>query len=172
VPGQAKRVVINRGATGLELRFDDKPAVAAGAISDGRFASAPGPEFTSVQFEMTEDGRVTGLAADGQDAGRYVKQPTPPPTSELERLVGTYWSEELETRYDVRLRDDQLVIEHRRHGSAPMARLGADRFLTAGWIYGQVRFVGTDGAVTGLLVSNFGVENLRFEKQSPPTKPR
>ena len=100
------------------------------------------------------------------------QQQTPPPPApwmptpaELQAYAGVYYSPELETRYEVVIRNDTLIARHRRHGDIAMRPVRADNFRAAPFYFNEIRFErDSQGKVTGMRVSAGRVRNLRFDR--------
>ena len=85
--------------------------------------------------------------------------------SHFTSLEGTYYSEELETRYEILLRDDRLVGYHQRHGEFELYPLEEDRLKSSAFYFADVKVVYRDeNDVEGIKVSNGRVRNVWFEK--------
>lgn len=95
---------------------------------------------------------------------------TPITLDEPAEYVGTYYSPEIETLYEIRAGSDGLVVYHLRHGEMPLA-LGdeldvftGDRFFLRG-----LRFTrGDDGRVDGFRLTGGRVRDLRFVRLEQP----
>ncbi len=92
------------------------------------------------------------------------KKPFDPKTVVLADFTGSYYSEELETRYTFDIRNDTLTSHHQRHPDFKLAATAADSFT--------MEFLGTlaftrdaKGKVNGFKASNGRVRNLVFRKE-------
>jgi hypothetical protein len=87
-----------------------------------------------------------------------------PPT--LPDYTGHYHSDELEMSCAVQVKEERLVVQHRRHGEIPLRPVGRDRFSASN--LGSLQFErDSDGKVTGFKVTTGRVRNLRFDRQVP-----
>ena len=87
----------------------------------------------------------------------------------LEQYVGTYYSPEIETVYELRLADDALAAYHLRHGDIELERAEADIFRGGMWFFRRVAFSrDAQGAVDGFRLTGNRVRNLRFVKLTRP----
>jgi CubicO group peptidase (beta-lactamase class C family) len=84
----------------------------------------------------------------------------------LAELVGTYWSDELETSYRLVLEDDRLIARHARHPDTALYALAPDTLAGDVWWFSRVAITrDTDGKVNGFRLSGNRVRNLRFERR-------
>jgi hypothetical protein len=86
-----------------------------------------------------------------------------PKTLKLSDFTGSYYSEELETRYSFEVKNDTLVSHHQRHNDFKLNPRSADTF--------NMNFLGTiaftrekNGKVDGFKASSGRVRNLVFKK--------
>jgi hypothetical protein len=106
---------------------------------------------------------VSRIEYRGIEAPR-VELVTPSP-SQLAEYVGRYHSPELDTSYEIVLQEDQLIARHWKNGDIRLSPTLRGEFGGSAWFLRNVEFVrGPDGQVTGLLVTNGRVRNLRFER--------
>ena len=86
--------------------------------------------------------------------------------STLSDYTGHYRSEELGIGCIVKVKEGQLVLEHRRHGEFVLQVAGRDRFRASD--LGSVQFDwDASGKVTGFKLNGGRVRNLRFTRQAP-----
>jgi len=86
-------------------------------------------------------------------------------TKDLLSYTGKFYSQELETTYNIYLENDTLFCHHARHGEFKMKVLKND-VLESEWPMAITKYKrDKKGEVTGIYVSNGRVRNLRFEKQ-------
>jgi CubicO group peptidase (beta-lactamase class C family) len=81
-------------------------------------------------------------------------------TADLSAYTGTWWSDELETQYTIKLRDGKLIATHIHHGDITLTPIGKDRFRTNTWFMSEVKFV--DGA---MIVGGGRVTGIRFTRK-------
>jgi hypothetical protein len=87
-------------------------------------------------------------------------------SADLPQYAGTYWSEELETRYTLVVREGKLFAEHIRHGEVPLTPLVRDEFNGGQWFMQQVRFArDSSGRVTAMTLGGGRIRGIRFAKQ-------
>lgn len=90
----------------------------------------------------------------------------PPSLEELERLCGRYYSDELETAYEIVVLNGVLIARHFRHGDIPLAHRDGDEFAGDRWFFSRIVFDrDAAGQVTGFRLSGGRVLNLRFVKR-------
>lgn len=118
----------------------------------------------SISFPNGSGGRVPHLEYRGITAPRV--EPWSPSPAELEEFVGVYTSEELDTSYEIVLRDTALVAVHRRHGEIALTPVARDEVRGDVWFIGSMEFI-RDGAgrVTGLEISNGRALDLAFVRR-------
>ncbi|MEQ9401703.1 MAG: serine hydrolase [Longimicrobiales bacterium] len=86
-------------------------------------------------------------------------------TEALRAYAGSYWSDELETRYEIRVEDEALVLDSWRMAPVTLTHAGGDRF-SAGFPVATVEFRRAgNGRVTGLVAGNGRTRDVWFRKQ-------
>ncbi len=123
----------------------------------------------SVVFHRDEDGEVDGLTLDqnGENhATRIDDEESPawePTVEDFEDFVGRYFSEEIETFYDITLESDTLVVHHRRRDEANLT-VGEteDAFSGAGFVFSFER--DRNDIVIAFYLSNGRTRDVRFER--------
>jgi CubicO group peptidase (beta-lactamase class C family) len=86
-------------------------------------------------------------------------------TKDLLSYIGKFYSPELETTYNIYIKNDTLYWHHSRHGDFKMKVLKND-VLEGEWPMLIIKYKrNKKGDVTGIYVSNGRVRNLWFEKQ-------
>jgi hypothetical protein len=117
------------------------------------FTAQPGGAM-SVRVAMgganTEGGRVALTPADPKDLAQY---------------PGTCWSDELETKYTIIVKDGKLFADHVRHGEIALTPLAKDEFKGT-WFMQDVKFVRDgSGRVTGMTAGGGRVTGVRFARR-------
>lgn len=130
--------------------------------SDTTGTPGEGPNW--IQLSRRADGRSTiTVNPRGLRQITYVKQdPAVTTTAALAAFAGSYESEELDTRYEIVLRDSTLVRTHRKMTDATLVPAGKDVFT-----YGGVAVVFSRdrrGRVTGFTVNDGRVRGVKFVK--------
>ncbi len=83
---------------------------------------------------------------------------------QLKEYMGTYYSEELEVNYQVRIQSGELRIKMGYQPAIWLQALGNDTFHTAYYTFKFLR--DTQGTLSGLEVGVPGAEGVKFSKQS------
>ncbi len=122
----------------------------------------------SVTFHRGEDGEITHatLHQNGDHrATRLEGDRWEPTVADLEAYTGRFYSEELETFYDVALEEESLVVRHRRYPEGVTLQPEAEDAFTGEFPLAQVEFVrDANGRVIALLASNVRARDIRFER--------
>ena len=123
----------------------------------------------SVVFHRDDEGNVTGLTLNqnGQnhatrladDSGPGAWEPTP---AELSAFAGRFFSEEIETFFDVALDEEALVLRHRRLDEARLTPGERDAFSGGGFTLEFER--DRNGSVIGFYLGNVRTRDVRFER--------
>ena len=92
-------------------------------------------------------------------------EPMSDPKPYMQEVSGRYYSPELESIFDIRIKEDSLIGHHARHGDFPMRVLKNDVLEISG--YGIIRVNReTDNEITGIRISNGRARNVWFERQN------
>jgi hypothetical protein len=123
----------------------------------------------SVTFHRNDEGAADSITLhqNGEHIAHKVEAEVwEPTTEELEAYTGRYYSEELETFYDVALEDSTLVIRHRRYEDAlPLTPGDEPDHFTGGFPLATADFVRNDaGEVVALIAGNGRTRGVKFEK--------
>lgn len=105
-----------------------------------------------------------GIHMDGQEVIRadYIEVSTPTKT-EMMKLVGSYYSPELDTRYQIKLVDKQLFLKLKNQGWKSMRRIKEGLYTQAS--VGQFNFnVNKQGKIAGFRLDAGRVKNLKFSR--------
>ena len=85
---------------------------------------------------------------------------------QLAEFEGDYYTEELDTTYSIRVREDQLVAKHIRHDDI-LLTYADGHFLGNTWFFPKIHFTRDDtGHVIGFSLTGGRVKNLHFEKKT------
>lgn len=131
-------------------------------VGDDRFVGPGGAELTFTG-QSNSIGRLR-LVVEGESPREFERlEPSKPSARDLASYAGRYFSEEINTAYDLVVRGDTLVAVSRRGAEYPLEPVSADLFRGRGM--GTVRFE-RDGRkrVTALRVSTGRVRRLKFER--------
>ena len=80
-------------------------------------------------------------------------------------LAGTYYSPELDTRYEIVLEAGSYRVLHQRHEAFELMPVGEDELVGTAYFFRDVQVERENGTVKGIRVSNGRVRNLWFEKK-------
>lgn len=101
-----------------------------------------------------------------QPASEEKKEPFDVSKVKLADYTGRYYSAELETFYELEVKNDTLVARHPRHDDFKLFPTKADGFDATAWWMGNMEFTRNNkNQVTGMKASNGRVMNLVFEKE-------
>ncbi len=92
----------------------------------------------------------------------YVKKTYPVLT--LEKFAGRYYSDVLDTTYEVNLEDGQLTVNHPRADKILLRPLTDFRFATGAWYMSEVDFHLENDSVLGFYVNSPEIKKLYFKK--------
>ena len=131
------------------------------AVSDSTFVvSTTGGR---VIFSAPEQGLSQLLTYQGQPGNRIAAFELD--QNNRQEYTGNYYSEELGTAYTIQMRDQALVVQHRKHGEGTLRPTIKDHFNCDFWWLRNIRFIRSDEEkINGMRVSNGRVRNLWFEK--------
>jgi len=86
---------------------------------------------------------------------------------DFEAFQGTYWSDELETQYKIKLKDGKLTADHIRHGNIELFPTMQDQFATRQWFMGQVKFQrDASGKVSGVTLGGGRLTGILFKRRT------
>lgn len=154
-------------------------------LDDGQFfVQAPGQSKSAVEarsdtlfyvpdgkatiiFRRSTEGVVNGfrfLQGGGELIARRMPKPDPK-AIRLDDYTGRYYSEELQTAYDLRIEKDTLAAFHQRHDPVKLTYIDEGKFAGNAWFFGTIEFTRRpSGSIDGCLVSSGRVRNVRFLK--------
>lgn len=155
-------------------------------MKDGKLTAAMGPGFplvpltkerfqvlgapATVTFEGTANGHPQRMLVlnEGEKEPlvfEYVAARAAPAGAQLAEYAGIYYSEELDTRYTVIVKDDKLVVRRRKFEDAALTPSSADDFTAAN--VGSIKFTrDAQKLVSGFELNAGRVRHLRFSKES------
>jgi CubicO group peptidase (beta-lactamase class C family) len=88
-----------------------------------------------------------------------------PDAETLQAFTGRYFSEELETFYEISAKDSLLIASHRNLEPIELSPVEEDNFTGDVFFMGEVTFIrGADGAVIGFTVSNGRTKGVQFDR--------
>ena len=128
------------------------PLNLAEKVADIYLADALAPEATSEPEKTVESAEDT--------------KPEPLAPEQLTEFEGDYYTEELDTTYTIRVREDGLVAQHIRHDDILLTYTNS-HFHGDSWFFPEIHFTRDDaGQVTGFRLTGDRVRNLYFEKKT------
>ncbi len=86
---------------------------------------------------------------------------------DLKKFKGEFYSDELSTSYTFEVGENKLIMTHIRLSDLVLNRIGENKFAGSGdqTFSFEMEFLRNEkAAVTGFVISNFGVKNLKFVK--------
>lgn len=148
----------------LRVQLPGQPALPLRPTSMTSFEVVGTP--ARITFNTAADGAVEGIAfqQDGQHPGRRVVEQ---PSIDLTSFAGRYFSEEMETFYDLSVEGGQLVIRHRRFGPVALTHTNGDTFSGTLPVSQVVFRRDAQGKVTGFDAGNGRARGILFKKVSP-----
>ncbi len=147
----------------LRLQLPGQPALPLRATSPTSFEVIGAP--ARITFNTAADGAVEGITfhQNGEHPGKRVEENS---SVDLNSFAGRYFSEELETFYDLSVEDGKLVIRHRRFGPVTLTHTNGDNFSGALPVT-QIAFRrDAEGKVTGFEAGNGRARGIVFKKVS------
>jgi CubicO group peptidase (beta-lactamase class C family) len=145
----------------LRLQIAGQPPLPLRAASMTSFEVVGAP--AKITFNTAADGAVEGITFQqgGDHPGRPVVEK---PSVDLNSFAGRYFSEELETFYDLSVEDGKLVIRHRRFGPVALTHTSGDTFSGTLPVTQVVFSRDTEGNVTGFDAGNGRARGIIFKK--------
>ena len=144
------------------------PGFPLSPLSKDRFQVVGAP--ATVTFEGTVNGHPQRMLVlnDGEKepiAFEYVEAPPPLTAAQLAEYEGTYYSEELDTRYTVIVKDNRAVVRRRKFEDTPLSPKAADEFEARA--AGTIKFIrDSQKRVSGFEINAGRVRHLQFSKVS------
>jgi CubicO group peptidase (beta-lactamase class C family) len=148
----------------LRLQLPGQPALPLRPTSVTTFDVVGAP--ARITFNTAADSTVQGITFEQggqQHPGRHVVQNE---SVDLTSYAGRYFSEELETFYDLSVEGGQLVIRHRRFGPAALTHTSGDTFSGTMPVSQVVFRRDAQGSVTGFEAGNGRARGILFTKVS------
>jgi CubicO group peptidase (beta-lactamase class C family) len=145
----------------LRLQVPGQPALPLRPTSMTSFEVVGAP--ARITFNTAADSSVEGITFDqgGQHPGKRVAEKA---AVDLTSFAGRYFSEELETFYDLSVEGGQLVIRHRRFGPVSLTHTTGDSFSGTLPVSSVVFRRDAAGNVTGFDAGNGRARGIVFNK--------
>jgi hypothetical protein len=147
----------------LRLQVPGQPALPLRPTSLTSFEVVGAP--ARITFNTAADSAVEGITFQqgGEHPGRRVVEKPP---MDLSSLAGRYFSDELETFYDLSVESGQLVIRHRRFGPVTLTHTTGDNFTGTLPVTNLVFRRDAQGNITGFDAGNGRARGITFNKVS------
>ena len=148
----------------LSAQATGQPEITLTAASETEFVV---PEYgIKIAFKKSDKPATEfTLHQGGQTITASKMKPFDPKSIDLKSYAGVYYSPELQTSYDIVLKNDTLIINHIRHEPVPMSAVGSDAFTTSAWYMSKIDFNrNSQSEITGFKASSGRVKNVRFVK--------
>ena len=163
-------LTFSRSADSLIAQATGQPPFTIVPTSDSTFAIRV--VQASITFHRDAQGKVTGLTlhqGGDQKATRLVgeaEKPWAPTAAELDAYTGRYFSEEMETFFEVAVKEAKLVVVNRRTDPATFAPGARDRFDGSGGAAGTTLAFERDrnGRIIAFYASNGRARDVRFAR--------
>ena len=123
--------------------------------------------YITFAFDNPVNGLVPGIKQTIGDQEMYVKRFAPVTLTPQKRAayIGTYYSDELETTYQVVEENNQLVLRHRKHPDMPLTLTSPNQFSTKQWWLSNLIFTeDTKGKINGFQVNDQRILHLKFKR--------
>ncbi len=119
---------------------------------------------TTFDFRFKGNGEVSHFIYYGMTCKKIENKPKPT-ISPLSDFVGTYYSDELQTLYIVKIKDDNLILHHKKHLDIKLNPAWKDDFSVGAWFLSSIEFERDDkGNVTGFNATHWRCRNNKFIK--------
>jgi CubicO group peptidase (beta-lactamase class C family) len=146
----------------LRLEVPGQPALPLRPTSPTSFEVVGAP--AKITFNTGADSTVQGItfSQGGEHPGRRVVEKP----ADLAAFAGRFYSEELETYYDLSVEEGKLVIRHRRFGPATLTHTSGDSFSGTLPVSSVVFRRDAAGIITGFEAGNGRARGIMFQKVS------
>jgi hypothetical protein len=157
--GLLLKVVLQGGQ--LQIQVPGQPALPLRPTSMTSFEVVGAP--AKITFNTAMDGSVEGITFEqnGNHPGRRVVEKA---SVDLTKFTGRFFSEELETFYDLSVEEGNLVIRHRRFGPVQLTHTNGDTFSGSLPVTQLIFRRDAEGNVTGFEAGNGRARDIVFKK--------
>ena len=160
---RAVQILVNNDA----LTFATPNYISLTPLSKTEFQLQGVGSDVRLHFKENGKGKYTFReTVNGREVNKYVSYtPATYETKELQKYIGKYFSEELNTFYDVSINNGNLVVSHLRNGNATLSPINLDNFTSNSWRFSTLKFE-RDSAkkINGFRISAMRVKNILFKK--------
>jgi len=158
-----RKILLDKGRLIYFRSADSQTELEPVSPTKFRMKDLPGPVY--VDFSDKKGSVYTTYTVTEADGGRPVAkriEPFEPTEAQLKEYLGSYTSEELDTRYDLIWKSGSLWVTGQGHQEdAPLIPMKKDFFSSGG--YFRLQFErDADGAISGFRISTGRVLNLKF----------
>lgn len=138
-----------------------------GAISENKFMVMNGRNNVFVSFtEVTGKAEMNIQIGENPPMTLKPYAPVSYPLSNINDYTGSYYSPELETTYQLLVKDGKLVTHHQRLENFTLSPIMKDKFDGNDFSFNHISFErDSQGRVSGFRISNGRVQNLLFVRQ-------
>jgi CubicO group peptidase (beta-lactamase class C family) len=158
--------ITNHGDRLLVEAPDDQEKLQILPVSKDEFSFRKG--YGRMNFQRDVKGRVhqfTFLFGGVENQAKKIMATTMTP-AKMREFTGKYYCKELDSRYNIVLKKEKLVVTHPRHRDIQLSLVDRDRFIGNKWFFYEVTFSrNAKQMVTGLNVSGKRPWYYRFEKK-------
>ena len=149
----------------LRLQLPGQPALPLRPTSVTSFEVVGAP--AQITFNTAADGAAEGITFN-QDGAQHPGKRAVEKAAAVDRTsyAGRYFSEELETFYDLSVEGGQLVIRHRRFGPVALTHTSGDTFSGTLPVSQVVFRRDAQGSITGFEAGNGRARDIAFKKVS------
>ena len=156
-------LTVEEQAGQLRLQLPGQPALPLRSTSMTAFDVVGAP--ARITFNTAPDGAVEGITFQQDGAQHPGKRAGETAAAvDLTQFVGRYFSEEMETFYDLSVEGRQLVIRHRRFGPVALTHTTGDTFSATLPVSQVVFRRDAQGVVTGFEAGNGRARDIAFKK--------
>jgi CubicO group peptidase (beta-lactamase class C family) len=159
-----RKIVVDKDKL-IYVRSDDNKTELV-PVSPTKFKMKDIPNNVYVTFSDKTANRFDTYTVTGENEPTAVGKRIEPflPTEEaLKEYAGRYYSDELDTRYDLTVKSGELRVQVGHNKEIPAFPQKKDIFMAGGYVKIQFQRDG-NGAITGLMISTGRVKNLKFAK--------
>ncbi len=140
-------------------RFPDKKFSVIALSNDESFSSLKsGLEIAEFYLKDDLKPKIEDKNQNGKD------NPIKEFNSNLTEFEGEYYSPELTTTYNIKIRENKLIMSHRKLSDIALTQIGGNNFLGTNTFSFEMEFLRTNEKVVGFEISNFGAKKVAFNK--------
>ena len=119
---------------------------------------------TTFDFKFKTNGEVSHFINYGMTCKKIDSEPKPT-ISPLSDFVGTYYSDELQTMYIVKIKNDSLILHNKKHLDIKLNPAWKDDFSVDAWFLSSIEFErDIKGKVTGFNATHYRCRDNKFVK--------